>query len=191
MRTRAVSPEPCGLVQVVCVHWNKSARGGQAARDRNAVPQAFAVSAALLAGGRLCVDVSHWGDRNAFAVPLSSGSRQLALSAGFAFRCVRVMPRPEGLEVRCQYDQAAGGAPDRWHFNWSIRDGRLLGQSLVVSPDRWVRVCWNGRFPCQDTGDWHYEQTTVNVAWFVGEPDERVFLDRAPAQELRLLADLW
>jgi hypothetical protein len=42
-----------------------------------------------------------------------------------------------------------------------------------------------------DTGNWWYQQVTVNVAWVTGESNARVFLDRPPFEELRLLAELW
>jgi len=51
-------------------------------------------------------------------------------------------------------------------------------------------VRYNGRFSDVDTGEWWYEQVAANVAWFAGEPDGRVFLDREPARELRALAEL-
>lgn len=42
-----------------------------------------------------------------------------------------------------------------------------------------------------DTGDWSYEQVTVNVAFFSGEPVGTVFLQQKPARELRMLSNLW
>ncbi len=154
MRKRAAVAEACGLVQVVRLHWDKSARGGPGARDRNAVPQAFAVPAADLdsADGHLCVGLTHWGDRNAFAEPFSARRERVAVADGFKFGCVGVSPHPDGLEVRYQYNQADGGAPDRWYFNWSSGYGESPGRSLVVRPSQWVRVCYNGRFSCIDSG---------------------------------------
>jgi uncharacterized protein (TIGR03067 family) len=42
---RVMAAAPCGLVQVIHLQWTKSARGGQEACARNAVPQAFDVAA--------------------------------------------------------------------------------------------------------------------------------------------------
>lgn len=193
MRRRAVVAEPCGVVQVIHLHWDKSARGGQGARDRNAVPQVFAIPDADLAasGGYLCVNESHWGERNAFAEPFSTRRHRVSLPGMFTFGCVSISSQPDGLRVRYQYNQADGGAPDRWFFNRATRRDESPDRLLVVSPDQWVRVCYNGRFSCIDSGNWWYEQVIVNVAWFGGEPDGRVFIDREPVEELRLLADLW
>lgn len=95
-----------------------------------------------------------------------------------------------GLEVRYRYDQAIGGAPDRWFLNWPSEPGGSPGRSLMVAPGQWVRVCYDGRFSCIDSGNWWYEQVTVNVAWFGGDPDGRVFFDSEPSGKLMALAVL-
>ena len=193
MRKHTAVADSCGLVQIVHLHWDKSARGGQSARDRSAVPQAFPVPAADLAGagGCLCIAESHWNERNAFADPSAERRRRVAIADGYTFGCVSVSAHAGGLQVRYQYDRGHGGAPDRWFFNESSGLGESPGRALVVGPSQWVRVCYNGRFSDSDTGNWWYEQTTVNVAWFEREPQVRVFLDREPSDELRVLADLW
>lgn len=60
MRDRATATSACGLVQVTRLCWDKSARGGQGARDRNAVPDALSVPADELRdlGGLLLVSKS-------------------------------------------------------------------------------------------------------------------------------------
>jgi hypothetical protein len=98
---------------------------------------------------------------------------------------------PEGLLVRYQYDSGHGGAPDRWFFNVSRGYGESPGRSFVVHAGQWVRVCYNGRFSCIDSGQWWYTQVTVNVAWFADHPSSQVFVNSQPAQELKMLADLW
>jgi hypothetical protein len=184
---------PFGLVQIIHLRWDKSARGGQGACDRNAVPQAFPVAVTDLtdAGGFLCVDASHWSNDNAFAEPLSRSRSRVPVADGFRFGCVSVSGDTDGLQVRYEYDRGHGGAPDRWFFNCGSGYGQSPGRTLRVAVKDWVRICYNGRFACIESGDWWYEQATVNVAWCVGEPEARVFLAREPAQELRLLADLW
>jgi hypothetical protein len=54
-----------------------------------------------------------------------------------------------------------------------------------------MRISSNGRFSDSDTGSWWYEQTTVNVAAFRGEPSGQVFVRSEPVRDLRLLEDLW
>jgi hypothetical protein len=179
-------------VQVVRLDWTKAARGGEGARARTAVPAASEVSAADLigAGGVLCVDASHWGDRNAFAEPFRSDRRRVPLADGFVVGCVTVSVSAAGLQVGYRYEPATGGAPDRRAFA-PAGHRESTTRTLLARDGEWVRVCYNGRFSDFDFGDWYYQQVTVNVAWFAGEPDRRVFLDREPAQELRALAELW
>ncbi|HEV7505265.1 MAG TPA: hypothetical protein VGS07_10170 [Thermoanaerobaculia bacterium] len=184
---------PSGLVQVIRLRWTKLARGGPGARARGAVPQASEVPTAALASteGMLSVEATDWDDRNVFAEPLSVSRQQISVATGFRFGCVGVSPLAEGLQVRYEYDRANVGAPDRWFFSPVSGYGESPGRSLTVRAGEWVRVCHNGRFSSLYNGDWWYQQVTVNVAWFGGEPNGRIFLDREPAQELRMLADLW
>lgn len=181
----------CGLVQVIRLCWTKASRGGKGARARNAVPAAFEVPAAEFAGAEdmFCVDALHWGDGNAFAASFSTRRHQIPLAEGFTFGCVAVTANAEGLQVCYRYDPANGGAPDRRAFA-PVGHRESVTRTLLVRDGEWVRVCYNGRFSNFDA-DWWYQQVTVNVAWFAGEPDGRVFLDRKPAQELISLADLW
>ena len=193
MANRIVVPTAFGLVQVIRVSWDKESRGGQGARNRNSVPQAFQVPKSELmdVGGQLCVDASHWEGRNGFEESFSTRRHRIAVADGFNFGCVSVSSHAEGLQVRYQYDRAHGGAPDRWFFNSASGYGESPGRTLLVRSGEWVRVCYNGRFSCMDSGNWWYEQITINVAWFTGDPFERIFLDREPTQNLRVIADLW
>lgn len=193
MGRSAADIEPCGLVQVVHLRWGKSSRGGLGARERSAVPQAFLVPATDLAGasGHLCVSVSHWDERNAFSHPLSDLRQRIALADGYTFGCVGVSPHAEGLQVRYQYDRGNGGAPERWFFSESSGYGETSGKTVVVRSGEWVRCCYNGRFSGLYDGNWRYEQVTVNVAWFSGEPEGGVFLNSEQSAEIRMLADLW
>jgi|GEM_PF-1060386 len=193
MARQAAISAPSGLVQVIHVQWTKAARGGSGAQARGAVPQALEVSPTGLSSteGTLFVVSTHWGERNAFSEPFSVDRQQVPVAKGLTFGCVRVSPHAEGLQVHYQYDRTNVGAPDRWFFNQASGYGESPGRTLTVRDGEWVRVCHNGRFSDHDTGNWWYQQVTVNVAWFGGAPDGRIFLDREPAQEIRELADLW
>jgi hypothetical protein len=191
MRRRGPIAAPCGLVQVIHVGWDKSARGGAGARRRNAVPRARAVAedGLLDIGGRLYAEEWHWRSENGFADPVHSRQQCLSPDEGYRFGCVSVSAGLGGLRVHFQYDGTRGGAPNRWFINSPAEGAAVGGRELAVGAGQWVQVCYNGRF--SDDGGWWYEQTTVNVAWFVGEPSGRVFLDSEPTRELCLLADLW
>lgn len=181
-----------GLVQVIHLHWTKASRGGQGASVRSAVPLAFEVpnDGLLEVDGQLQVEEWHWGERNAFAEPLQHRQRRVAVADGFKLGCVTVGGHEQGLSVRYRWDAAHGGAPDRSFLNPGTGE-ESTNRDLVVPPGQWVRICSNGRFSDADTGKWYYEQVTVNVACSGGGLSGRIFVDAAPAHDLRLLADLW
>jgi len=188
----AVSVAPCGLIQVIRLHWGKTARGGQGARNRSSVPLAFKVPAdhLLNTSGQLHVEESHWGDNNAFAKPFHHRHQRVPLASGYSFGCVTVTVHPDGLLVRYQWDESRGGAPDRSFVNF-VGNTESVSRDLLVMPGKWVRVCYNGRFSCVDSGNWWYEQVTVNVALFGVKPSGQVFVRSESARELKMIADLW
>lgn len=192
MARRRIAVTSCGLVQVVCLNWTKASRGGEGARARAAVPSAFEMATADLTGveGMLVVGSARWGEHSTFAEPYSVTRRLVPLADGYSFGCVTVSADDEGLRVCYRYDEAHAGAPNRRSID-PVGHYESFGRTLRIRDGEWVRVCYNGRFSDSDTGNWWYQQVTVNVAWFAGEPDGRVFLDRAPAGDLRDLADLW
>ena len=192
MARRVTACRRCGLVQVIRLRWTKSARGGEGARARSAVPLSFEVHPDAFAGAEemLCAEVTDRGERE-FAEPFATDRLRVPLADGLTLGCVSVAAAPEGLSVRFEYSRPAGGAPDRWPLNVPAGLGQTQGRTMAVRDGEWARVRYNGRFSCTDSGNWWYEQTTANVAWFEGEPDPRVFLDREPAAELSALADLW
>ena len=155
-------PVSSGLVQVIQLSWDKSARGGQGARKRNSVPLAFEVHDGHLRDvrGQFQAQVLFWGMGNDFSEPLESRYERVPLDDGYDFHCVMVSANPEGLSVRYRWDADHGGAPARPFLDIG-GNGELL-----VRPGEWMRISYNGRFSDADTGTWWYKLTTVNVAAF-------------------------
>jgi hypothetical protein len=182
----------CGLVQIIHQHWTKASRGGEGARARSSVPLAFVMPTAELsrADGVLSVDVIRWGEQNAFAEPHSTDRRLVSLADGYTFGCVTVTADTQGVQAFYRHDGTHGGAPER-QVRTPAGHFESFGRCLQIRDGEWVRVCYNGRFSDHGTGNWWYQQVTVNVAWFTGYPNGQVFLEREPAQELRDLVDLW
>src|SRR5262249_32166352 len=135
MPRQAVIAAPCGLVQVIRLHWDKSARGGQGARDRNAVPLALDGPAdhLLNACGQLHVEEAHGRKCHAFAKRYHYRHQRVALEVGYNYGCVSVAAHPEGLLVRYQWDWERGGAPDRWFINVA-GNAESASRDLVVQP---------------------------------------------------------
>jgi hypothetical protein len=193
MARRTAADAPCALVQVIELRWDKSARGGAAARARAAVPEAFEVPPRDLTGpgGMLCIETTAWGEHNSFAEPFSARRHRKPLAEGFSFRAINVSMHDGHLQVLYEYDPSTCGAPDRRYEVPPGGDLQRPRSTLVVGSGEWVRIQYSGRFSCIDTGHWWYEQVTANVAWFETEPNGRVFLNRNPVQQLSLLAELW
>ena len=180
-------PISSGLVQVVHLTWDKSARGGEGARKRAAVPWAFEVQDGHLrqARGHLQIEVLLWGKDNDFSAPFKSRHEKVPLADVYRFGCFTVSPNPEGLSVRYRWSWHYGGAPDRRFLDVGGNG------DLRVRAGEWMRISSNGRFSDHDTGVWWYEQTIFNVAAFAGEPSGRIFVESEPVRDLRLLEDLW
>jgi hypothetical protein len=180
-------------VQLVVLRWDKSARGGEGARMRSAVPAAFAVPEDRMAdcGGQLVLDALDWAGRNGYSAPARRRFERSSLDDGVRAGSVTVTLDPSGLRLRYEYDPLRDGAPRRQLKGSATGNREPLAHERIVRAGKWVRVRSNGRFSDVDTGEWSYQQVTVNVAWFEGPPDGEVFLRRAPDQEIRVLADLW
>lgn len=193
MNRKVLVPSHCGIVQIIHLRWSKASRGGDGARKRNAVPLGFDVRVDQFADchNELMVVESSWGERNGFAQPFNNRQRRVKVGDGFSYDCVSVSEHSDGLRVRYQYDRSHGGAPDRWYFNFVSSHGESPSGEFVVRSDEWGRIRYNGRFTDFDGGNWWYEQTTVNVAWFDQSPSGRAFANGAPSHEIKAMADLW
>src|SRR5262245_30288563 len=101
MRKRATTTEPTALVQVMRLWWDKSARGGQGACARNAVPAALRVPESQLrdAAGNIVAEVHQWSSHDAFAAP-SRSLYKVPASQGWGFGCVCIAPQDDTVHVR-------------------------------------------------------------------------------------------
>lgn len=181
-----------GLIQTVTLTWDKSARGGDGARSRQAVPRAGAVPLDPRWGetGRIAVHRIEWSHRNAFREPVSNRTEFADASHEIGLPCLTVGLSPDGLAVRYRYDLNDGGAPDRWHQYGLAEGDRLAGTAFILRPGEWGRITSNGRFVDIYTGNWWYRQVTLNVACFHSLGDGRLFFNRAPVRDFRLTAEL-
>ena len=188
------SNSPIGLVQVIHLRWDKSARGGIGAQNRNSVPTEFLIPAEKLqnrANFNLLIHEMNWGTKNSFSEPCHQRYRRVSPSEEYHYRCVTVTDHPTGLLVSYRWNQSDGGAPERWFINKETGNAESASCEMFVEEEQWIQICTNGRFVDIDTGNWWYEQMTVNVAWFKNEPQGDIFVAREPIRTFRLLADLW
>jgi hypothetical protein len=175
------------IVQVIHVTWDKSARGGRLARSRNQVPLALLLPGDLQPqiGRHLLIHESRWGKANEFTNEFWSAGKAVALDEGFSYRGATVTIRrlDTGTEFTWRWNDWEGIRPSRV--------GRNASHIVVVQQGGWVRIRWNGRFTCIDTGNWWYESVALNIGV---HPDADIpddfFLRSKPADECSKLAHL-
>jgi hypothetical protein len=150
------------VVQLVTVSWSKRSRGGEAARLRAALPEAYPIHRTLF-GNR-------WG------------LHQVAMyePAGFQPRerteVDDVVKNVVGVTLELQHDGLH--VQFVWTPDVGVPPRRPRSRPFVLRPGEWGRVVHNGRFVDFDTGGWYYRKQVVNVALlarfapriFLGEP---------------------
>jgi hypothetical protein len=168
------------VIQEIRTVWSKASRGGAAAALRNAVPETALLHADGLqsAARRIFRQLLVYGEANDFAGPVKSEvvwSVADSISAG----CVKVGVSAGRITVTYEYDYRFGGLPPR-----QTKPGVNVREELIVEPESWVRVRYNGRF----SGDeWWYEKVVVNVGLFQ-RPRADIFDSTGPAGEISQIA---
>jgi hypothetical protein len=170
------------LIQEIRTVWSKASRGGAAAARRNAVPETalFHAAGSQSAAHRIFRQLLVYGETNDFAEPVKSEVVELvadSISAG----CVKIQVSAGRITVAYEYDYRCGGLPPR-----QTKPGVNVREEIIVEPESWVRVRYNGRF----SGDeWWYEKVVVNVGLFQ-QPHADVFGSTKPAGEISQMAEL-
>jgi hypothetical protein len=170
------------LIQEIRSVWSKASRGGAAAASRNSVPEAvrFPMDRSKAAAHKIFHQSLIYGETNDFAEPLKSGMVESS-SHLIIIGCVRIEVTSEHVMVAYEYDYRCGGLPPR-----QSRPGINLREEVIVEPDSWVCIKYNGRF----SGDeWWYEKVVVNIGLFQ-KPDAEVFSSREPVDEISQMAEL-
>jgi hypothetical protein len=170
------------LIQEIRSIWSKASRGGAAATLRNSVPEAtlFPLSRSKSAAHKIFRQLLIYGETNDFAEPIKSEIVELA-SDTISIGCVKVEVSSECVIVAYEYDYKCGGLPPRHN-----ESGVNLKEEVIVEPESWVRVKYNGRF----SGDeWWYEKRVVNVGIFEKAHTD-IFSSMGPAHEISQMAEL-
>lgn len=160
------------LIQTIHLSWDKEARGGLAAAQRNSVASAFVFShlnSLTSENNAFLIEQQFWGQKNQFSQPVYCCYLNLKLDAPYISKCITVKYLEEVLKVEYKRNQQCGAplAP--------------VAKSLTISLNQWIQIRWNGRFSDIDTGAWWYEQTTMNIGLFQEAVDCDVFTKSSPA----------
>jgi hypothetical protein len=170
------------LVQELVVTWTKDERGGKAATERNALPEAVPIPS---------FDTS--------AYPLALVHDKVTFYAGMQhhltveeypphpkpnFGCIWIAIDPATVSVTYAYNRLFGGAPERTAYPRTV---------LTLGLGTWGRISYNGRFSerigNRDGGAWFYKKMVFNIGYF-DSPNYKIFLAE-PHHIFDDMADLW
>ena len=164
------------LIQHVHTLWTKQSRGGDAARVRNAVPDALTLPSTIR-DAPFVLHHAQFVERDGFVQTdtVRSGAHFGDLSLN-------------DLELTL----AADSLTVRYHRNGN-NAARTTPQPFTdifsLSESQWGRLTYNGRFTAWNTGNWWYEKSVFNIGWFADFDSQR-FVDTDPTCDFSEMAHL-
>jgi hypothetical protein len=170
------------FIQIIDLEWDKSARGGELAARRNAIPTSFAVPVRPPGqnGGELInIEKQYWNHSNGFVRPAYFKQEQQSLTEKHNLGCISVYYLKGELKIIYTWDHTVG-APRR-----------PLTKKLMLPSNKWAQIRWNGRSSRVVLGAWWYKQATVNIGLFDGQVKEDIFVNTKPDLQFEQLASLW
>ena len=173
------SPKLIVLIQAVCTHWEKSARGGASAVQRNQVPEALKLPDFKSPSVPLSYVVHrvYYSGRNGFAEPTRSTVEVLTTEPS-NLGGVSLNFDKDILTVFYQYSRSQG-APERY--------SRKI-EALNLSLNQWGRVLYNGRHSGME-GYWWYEKWVYNLGLF-SSPSPSVLVKTEPIKVFTQMAHM-
>lgn len=170
------------FVQIIDLEWDKSARSGELATRRNAIPTAFALPArppGQSGYGLINIEKQYWDHSNGFVRPVNFEQEQQSLIEKQNLGCISVCYIKSELKIIYAWDHTVG-APRR-----------PLTKKLTLLSNQWAQIRWNGRSSRIILGAWWYKQVTVNVGLFDGQVNEDIFANTKPDFYFDQMASLW
>ena len=169
------------FIQIIDLEWDKSARSGELAAKRNAIPTAFAVPVCppgQNGGGLIYIEKQYWDHSNGFIRPAYFKQEQHFLTEKQDLGCLSVRYFKGELKIIYTWDYTVG-APRR-----------PLTRKLTLLSNQWAQIRWNGRSSRIVLGAWWYKQVTVNIGLFDGQANEDIFVNTKPDLRFEQMASL-
>ena len=171
---------PVLIVQRIYTRWDKSARGGKEAAQRNSAPEAAKVPFHKYAAENpfLMHQELSFGGRGISAAPhekviVNAESDSLVL---------------ESVKIDWTAEQA------RASFHWTRACGAPMRTgprtTLILAVNEWGQIVYNGRFNIGYDSYWQYHKTVVNVGLF-DPASNSVFTRSEPNQRYSAMAHLF
>ncbi|GAB5407292.1 MAG: hypothetical protein Aurels2KO_55230 [Aureliella sp.] len=164
------------LIQYVQTVWTKSSRGGDAARVRNAVPDALALPSTIR-DAPFVLHHARFVERDNFIQTdrFCSGTCFSDLSLDD----LKLILAPDSVTVRFR----------RNGNNTARTIPHPFTDVFTLAESQWGRLTYNGRFTAWNTGNWWYEKSVVNIGWFANI-DFQQFVKTAPTYDFAEMAHL-
>ena len=163
---------PFAVVQHLETAWTKASRGGTGAVRRNQTPEAMTFPCFLgfqSTDFRFGIHQVRFAEQAGFDLDDTVAfERGLVWTKG----CVRVVAHNDILRVHFEYDGRSGGAPTREKFDASGNRLLLKEEAFCLRVGEWGRVSYNGRFSCEETGNWSYKKTVFNIGMALRAPED-------------------
>ena len=143
------------VVQEIKTSWSKASRGGTAAIGRNAVPEIARLPRAdKCKSARSALYHSLlYVESNGFVNP----REKIVLDPSLPLQIGGVTLERNGDEARADFAWTREcGAPDR---GWARK-------TMVIRPQEWGQIVYNGRLSLGWDSEWSYEKTVVNFGLF-------------------------
>lgn len=139
--------------------------------------------------GKFSAGIYRFDESNDFVAPTkpplraqNSETRELHQSFIYDYAQVSCTWDHESQKLNLNYSNANGGAPKTVLFD-EFGNQKPLQRGYVVEANTWNHLRWMERFSDFDTGNWWYEHTVVNLAYFAGAIDVDVFLNSEPTNQ--------
>lgn len=171
--------QPTAVVQIVLSQWGKPSRGGDAAIERNKMPEAVALPpmpVPVLEPSLLIHSISKMYDSiPAYSRTPSNELTVKSLSDVFECDCIKLSARNDVLHVDFQWNPSAG-MPERYPKT----------DILVLQVGQWGQIRYNERHSpyhevhC-DFNTWWYEKWVFNIGLFT-TVSPTLFIDQKPDQ---------
>lgn len=170
-----MSSPPFVIIQRIRSEWTKDSRGGEGARRRNAVPQAFTLPAVCFTD-RFSHHSVRFLERDEFR---RSERDSVAIGESWAdMACsdLEITMEDEGLQVRLVTDGRNAASGDMQTY-----------RAFTLVPGTWGQLIYNARYVHFSTGIWSYELNVLNIGFLNAVQPKRFTSSKPNEKYARML----
>jgi hypothetical protein len=177
------------IIQVINVSWTKAARGGSLARLRNKVEKTYLleIKGIGIEEKKVLVNEIYFSEGNKFQSPVNNKIMVLEAEDIYKIKNVEVNRKENSLMVVLNSE---GMNPKRWKMDSTGTRFPIKQTAFELLKGKWGQIRYNNRFSSFSTGNWFYEETTINLA-FCDKFNPDLFTSTKPDCTFSCMATLW